>query len=189
MEPKGAPRQPKGAKKVPFWTSFSHTFRYFVTQAPDGSGRWPQGATTPHNEPQMLQKVTPTASKTSTNEPPEVSSLYFCKPGKLKVWGRQKPLHLLRTIVGSNKGATKWPQALQTERALKQRTHTPLRLSQTSPRTSAMHVMQVLLGCFPIEPKRKELKSPEHNTEATATHQDPRCGGGAQAFSIKSCGP
>ena len=97
-------------------------------------------------------------------------------------------MHLLKSTVCSNKGATKWPRPLQTERALKQRTHTPLRLSQTSPRTSAMlHVMQVLLGCFPIKPKRKKLKSPEHNTEATATHQNPRCGGGAQAFSINGC--
>ena len=43
-------------------------------------------------------------------------------------------------------------------------------------------VMQVLLGCFPMEPKCKELKSPEHNTEATGTDQNPRCG--AQALSI-----
>jgi hypothetical protein len=68
---------------------------------------------------------------------------------------------------------------------------TPLRLSQTSPRTSAMlhvHVMQVLLGCLPIRTQRKELKSPGHNPEATATHQDPRCGGGAQAVSIQTYG-
>ena len=92
------PRVPKAAKGTQkgshFGVIFRSFFNMFVTQAPDGPGRWPQGATASQNDPKMLQKVTLAASKT-----------------------------LKRSLPGRT-GATKWPQPLQAERALKQRTHT-----------------------------------------------------------------
>ena len=106
MEPKVAQGSQRDPKRLPFWSHFPYHFLICVTQAPDGPGRWPQGATASQNDPKMLQKVTPAASKTSKHEPPRASSF-----------------SLLETWKAEGMGPTKAIAPFEKHRLLKQRGH------------------------------------------------------------------